>query len=89
MSDRDSADDEIDDSNREDPDESDMDDPEGPPLVECYHCHKMIHEESEWCHHCGNYVSKEESRPVPKWIMIGTMLGILGLLGGVIAWLFS
>jgi hypothetical protein len=74
----------------EGPDKSDMDDPDGPPLIECPYCHKMIHEDSEWCHLCGNYLSEEEAaNAVPMWILIGTVLGILGLLGGVLLWMFT
>ncbi|HVT89650.1 MAG TPA: hypothetical protein VHD56_12410 [Tepidisphaeraceae bacterium] len=75
---------------REMPDESDMDDPDGPPLIHCPHCRKMIHEESEWCHYCGQYISAEDNpRETPMWLVVGTMLGLLGVLAGAIAWILQ
>ena len=72
----------------EDPDPSDMDDPDGPPMVACSYCGKMIHEDSEWCHHCGKFQSAEdEPRAVPKLVIIGTVLGIVSILGWILIWL--
>jgi hypothetical protein len=48
----------------------------------------MIHEQAEWCHLCGKYISEEDrSRTVPTWILIGTLLALLGLGGGFLLWL--
>jgi len=60
-------------ADRDLPREEDMDaDPDGPALDECPHCHKVISEEAEWCHHCGQYLSVEDApRHVPLWLLIG------------------
>jgi predicted nucleic acid-binding Zn ribbon protein len=67
-------DDEADDlDDRDLPLESDVDDDaDGPAVVPCPHCGKSIHEQAEWCHHCGQYLSREDApRSVPLWILIG------------------
>lgn len=77
-------------SDPEGPDELERDDPDAPPLMPCPYCGKMIHEEAEWCHLCGKYLSEEDKSPgAPKWILIGALLGMLGLFGCTIAWLLS
>ena len=59
----------------EDPDESDQDDSEGPDLIPCPYCKKSIHDQAEWCHHCGKYISREDQPPgVGFWVMAGLMV---------------
>jgi hypothetical protein len=68
----------------EDPDESDMDDEEDDDLdlVACPYCRKMIWEEAEHCHYCGNDLSLEAvpRRRLPLWIVLGIVLLALILL---------
>lgn len=78
-------DDEIDsvddDPDRDLPLESDLSDDDEHPIDPCPHCGKMIHEEAEWCHHCGSYLSRDDAPPkhVPLWIIVGAaaVLGVL------------
>jgi hypothetical protein len=75
-------------SDPEDPDESDMDDDIDSPAIDCPYCGESIHEDSEWCHHCGKYLSTEDApRNVPNWILIGTLLGVAAMIGGIVIWL--
>ena len=63
--------DELDD--RELPDESDMDEDEDDPTVPCPKCRKPIHEDSEICHHCGQYIVVQQSNP--GWVFwVATIL---------------
>jgi hypothetical protein len=72
-------DDQLDDFDPEGPDPSEMDREDEPAVVPCPCCGKMISEETEICHLCGSYLSKEEiQNRVPKWIWIGTILAMLG-----------
>jgi hypothetical protein len=46
-----------------------MDDDE--PCIACPHCQKQIHEDSQWCPYCENYISSEDVRALRKpWFMI-------------------
>jgi predicted nucleic acid-binding Zn ribbon protein len=78
---RDPDDDAVDEDDRDLPLESDRSDDDDPPIDPCPHCGKMVHEEAEWCHHCGNFLSKEDAPPkrVPMWVLIGTAL-VLGMM---------
>ena len=44
--------------------------------VPCPYCRHEIHEESERCPHCGNYISEEDPPPSrkPWWIVIGVVV---------------
>jgi len=67
----------------ENPDESDMDDPEDADTEPCPYCKKPIHEQAEWCHHCGKYISKEDAPPGKGfwWVLvIVAMLILAGLI---------
>jgi len=67
--------------NRELPDESDMDDSDDPDVVDCPYCRKTISEEAEWCHHCGNYLSREDApRRVPLWVFAVAVFAALAAL---------
>ena len=73
--------DDADDIDPEAPDASDMDRDDEPAVMPCPYCGKMISEETEICHLCGRYLSTEEIKNrVPKWIMIGTVLALVGML---------
>lgn len=77
-------------ADHEDPDPSDQDDEDEPDVMDCPYCGKSVHEQSEWCHHCGKYLSKEDVSPsVPKWIVIGTVLGIAAMLGWFVIWILA
>ena len=64
------------------PDESDMDDdPDGPDVDDCPYCGKLIHEDAEWCHHCGNYLSREDApQRVPAWALFVAVVVIVVIL---------
>jgi 3-deoxy-8-phosphooctulonate synthase len=79
----------VDDEDRDLPLESDMD-PEGEdadlPVDDCPHCGKSVHEQAEWCHHCGQYLSREDAPArVPLWII----LGAAAALGTMMFWMLS
>lgn len=64
------------DDDRDLPLEQDMDaDPDEPDTEPCPHCRKPVVEDAEWCHHCGEYLSREDQpRHVPLWFLIGSAL---------------
>lgn len=55
--------------------EDDGDDGEEP-TIPCPHCRREIHEESQCCPYCGNYISEEDAPPQrkPWWIIVGAVL---------------
>jgi hypothetical protein len=57
-----------------DADGTDEDDEE--PTVPCPFCGREIHEESQRCPHCENYVSEADSPPrrKPWWLVIGVVV---------------
>jgi hypothetical protein len=68
---------------RELPDESDMDSFDEPGLDTCPYCRKMISEDAERCHHCGNYISAADAprRALPWWFWIGVITaGVVALM---------
>jgi hypothetical protein len=54
----------------------DWDDDDEEPTIPCPHCRRPIHEESQRCPYCGNYISEEDIAPgrKPWWIIIGALL---------------
>jgi len=78
---RDSVDDD-DLHDHEDPDASDMDDSDEPELVACPFCRKMISEDAELCHHCRNYIVRDDPPGrIPWWVLAGAVLaGLTGLI---------
>ena len=79
-----------DDHDREAPDPDDMDDESDSHAlmgtIDCPYCSKEIAEESPWCPHCGNYISKEDSPAMrkPVWFVVTLVLVILILLSWII-----
>ena len=72
---------------REMPDESDMDEHDEPDLIPCPHCRKMIIEDAEKCHHCGQYVEDTESAgglPLITAIVIAALV-----IAAVAGWMFG
>lgn len=67
---------------RQDPDESDMDDSDEPEFVPCPYCHKSISEDAERCHHCGSYTEETARRAIPVWVIIGIVFALIV----IIAW---
>ncbi len=64
-------------------DESDVDDGDdddnGEHTVACPYCRRQIHEDSQRCPECGQYIS-EEDRPAASqrwWVIAGVVLGLL------------
>lgn len=43
--------------------------------IPCPYCKRPIHEESQRCPHCGNYITEEDAAPArkPWWIVVGTL----------------
>lgn len=70
-----------DDDDRDLPLESDTDpDPDGPALDECPHCRKMVLEDTEWCHHCGQYLSTEDApKHMSGWLIAGLIASALAV----------
>jgi hypothetical protein len=63
------------------PDEADMDDPDAPDVDDCPYCGKSIHDEAEWCHHCGKYLSREDApRRIPLWVVAAAVFAALAVL---------
>jgi predicted nucleic acid-binding Zn ribbon protein len=73
-------------SDRDLPREEDMDaDLDEPALDPCPYCKKMIGEDAEWCHHCGNYLSREdEPKHVPLWFIIAAAATALVVMSWVL-----
>ena len=57
------------------------DDDDEEPTIPCPYCKRLIHEESQRCPHCGNYISDEDAAPArkPWWIIIGVLLVLLAI----------
>jgi hypothetical protein len=64
----------YDDAPYDDADERDFDDEE--PTIDCPYCGREIHEESQRCPHCENYISAEDAprSRKPWWIIVGVLL---------------
>ncbi len=62
----------------EDPDPSDQDEDMFDNTIPCPNCKRAIYEESEFCPHCGKYITDEDAPPIKKstWIIIGVVLAI-------------
>ena len=70
-------------SNRELPDRSDMDSDVNDDTISCPYCRRKIHESSEFCPHCGKYISDEDA-PIrfPMWVIVGLALALLVVIFG-------
>lgn len=69
--------DDSDDDGVHDPDESDMDSDDSETDA-CLCCGKQIYEDSEWCPHCGKYLSEEDGPfHAAPWIIAGTVVALL------------
>ena len=46
--------------------------------IPCPYCKRPIHEESQRCPYCGNYLSAEDVAPArkPWWIIVGVLLAL-------------
>lgn len=55
------------------------DDEESEPTIECPYCQAEIHEDSQRCPFCENYISREDSPPErkPWWIVIGVLICLI------------
>lgn len=56
-----------------------LDDEDAAPTVDCPYCRAEIHEDSERCPFCENYISREEipASAKPLWIVLGVVLCLL------------
>jgi hypothetical protein len=70
---QDRDDDGDDDSDLDDDDDDAPEFGDDEPIIPCPYCGAAIHDESERCHHCGQYLSQEDAPHVrkPWWITIG------------------
>ena len=59
-----------------DKDDWDEEDDGEEPTIPCPHCRRQIHEESQRCPYCENYVSEDDkvSARKPWWIIVGSLL---------------
>jgi hypothetical protein len=71
----------------DDDDETDSEADEEDPTVPCPYCRRQIHEESQRCPYCGNYISIEDAPASrkPVWFIVG----LLACLSIVILWIVS
>ena len=84
--------DNMDQADPEDPDPSDQDaeDDDATPTIECCNCGKEIYESAEFCHHCGKYLSQEDSPSHhPLWYKLGVILCLAILLLTVAGYLLK
>ncbi len=49
------------------------------PTVPCLYCRREIHEESQRCPYCEQYISREDAPPsrLPWWLFAGVILCLL------------
>jgi hypothetical protein len=49
------------------------------PTVPCPYCHREIHEDSQRCPHCENYISQEHAPQAhkPWWLVVGVLVCLL------------
>jgi predicted nucleic acid-binding Zn ribbon protein len=54
-------------------------DDEGEATVGCPYCNEQIHEDSQRCPHCENYISEEDAPPgrKPRWIVVGLVICLI------------
>ena len=70
--------DESDDIDPEGPDPHEMDYSDEPDLEICPHCRKMINEDLDRCPHCGQFVSPSDAPMSARaWIVIGVIIALL------------
>jgi hypothetical protein len=54
----------------------DRDDDDEEPTVPCPYCRRQIHDDSQRCPYCEEYLSEEDMPPArkPWWIIVGVLL---------------
>ncbi len=54
---------------------TDDDEERDEPTIPCPYCRQPIHEESQRCPRCGNWISEENSPPSrkPWWLVLGAL----------------
>ena len=75
---------EEDDLDPEGPDSEDLADGDEPATLPCPECRALIHEDAEWCHRCGAYLTREEAMLSRTFWIVLTSLALLG----VFAWVY-
>lgn len=74
--------------NADDEEWDDFDDEdEGEPTIPCPHCRREVHEDSQQCPYCEQYISREDAPPglKPWWLITGIVLCLLI----VISWIMG
>jgi hypothetical protein len=52
---------------------------QGEPVIPCPYCRREIHEDSQRCPYCEQYISAEDAPPGPKphWLIAGVVVCLL------------
>jgi len=59
--------------------DDEFDSEDGNDTIPCPYCQEPIHEDSQRCPHCENYISREDAPPArkPPWIVLGLLVCLL------------
>jgi hypothetical protein len=71
---------------REYPDERDVALRQEPRCVACDHCGKMIRDDAERCHKCGQY-QVDTDRRVPAWVFFAAVFVLCSLILSAVHWI--
>ena len=65
----------------EGPNESDVDKDMDDNTMPCPYCKRAIYEESEFCPHCGKYITAEDAPMTkPIWLVVAVIACVIGVL---------
>ena len=68
------------DEDPEGPSGDDLIDADEPAHFKCPHCKKLVYEDSEWCPHCGQWLSEREvSEKKKTWFIVAAILAALAM----------
>ena len=59
-------------------DEDDASEDDEEPTIPCPFCKRQIHEDSQRCPYCEQYITGEDApaSPKPWWLIVGALLGL-------------